>query len=198
MDATLKNIGDTVVSTTPWAPPPNNTMYDGEFVIMNRTIYSKAKVPGKHQYADQVTGRYLVTHSDTAIVIQETQMYYNHTGMDTYVTFVRWEVYQPTVDCPKSVMRRSYAFKWLKKQPQLMGSMIKQVAKDRDSAINDQYWQTFFPNSIDLLQLQQEQGAQTGPTATEQATFESAQDYVDSKLREYTKAMDEKVKSLDL
>jgi len=48
MDATLKNIGDTVVSTTPWAPPPNNTMYDGEFVIMNRTIYSKAKVPGKH------------------------------------------------------------------------------------------------------------------------------------------------------
>ena len=121
-----------------------------------------------------------------------------HTGVDTYATFIRWEVYQPSPDSPKSVMRRSFAFKWIKKQPQLIGSMYKQVAKDRDSAMNDLYWQTFFPNSIDLLQLEQEQGKPTGPTPDEKATFDSAKGYVDSKLGEYTEKMNAQVKSLDL
>ena len=70
---------------------------------------------------------------------------------DTFITYIRWEAYQPNPNSPRSVMRSSYRFKWRKGKPFLVAGMIRDSADEIVKIASKNFFETFFPESLALL-----------------------------------------------
>ena len=84
---------------------------------MHRKVTSVSKLPANPMSTtiNNERNSYLLKRSDTALQIEDVNTGSGFKYADSCRQTIFWEVYQPTADSEKSVMRVSWRFEWIDK-----------------------------------------------------------------------------------
>lgn len=117
LDNALLDLGEKFETIGKWSEGKPGEMHEGTQIILHRKVTSVSKLPSNPMSStvNDERNSYVLMQSDLGLQIEDV-----HTGSgfkyaDTTRSTLLWEVYQPTADSEKSVLRVSWRFEWLNK-----------------------------------------------------------------------------------
>ena len=126
-DNALTDLGDEILSEGEWKEYTKK--FDGEKALKHRKTTSVAKLPSNAMstHIDNTRNSYLLKMTDTKLIIEEVNTGEGFKYADSSKATIRWEVYMPTAESEKSVMRVSWKFEWISK-PWVGSSSIEETS----------------------------------------------------------------------
>ena len=113
LDATLSFFGDQLLKSPNWQTSAVDQM-DGVAVMGQRDIESKVKLPPNpfFTYARNVSYNFLLRQDETGMIVYLDNKVSGALYADAIDSWLRWEVYQPTPQSTRAVIRNSYGMAW--------------------------------------------------------------------------------------
>ena len=127
---------------------PTDTNYEGHEVLKHRRVHSKSVIPTMITiHLDETRDMYLLEMSEKALVIEAKSKNTGFYHVDTFVSYLRWEAFQPSANSTNCLLRLSYQFKWTDK-PWLAANIVQNRADERAREVTSYLWTQFFPESF--------------------------------------------------
>ena len=160
-DIALLDLGEKFESQPNWDDVEESSEIDGESYFKHRVVKSKSKLPQNpvSSYIDNVRNSYLLTMTDTALVIQDVNTGSGFKFADSSMTKLRWEVYQPNANSTRCVLRNSWHFEWIKK-PWVTSGDIYDLTEQKIHETINYFWNTHLAKNVKRYTDKKSKGAQ--------------------------------------